>query len=174
MSDEFAFSMVAVVAAYIDAGTIAELVKAVQVYAQVIVVDDGSFDATGELAQVAGAIVLRHAMNHGCDAALQSSLLEANQRGFSFVMTLDADCQHASQIIQDFAIEVARGADVVIGTREFYQCFFGRVFSFVALIFWNFLDPLCCKKSYRILYLSRLGFFDSYQSVGTEFVIRAT
>lgn len=60
----------------------------------VLVVDDGSRDATGYVAGAHGAIVLRHDRNLGKGAAILSGLREARQRGFAAAVTVDADGQH--------------------------------------------------------------------------------
>jgi glycosyltransferase involved in cell wall biosynthesis len=60
----------------------------------VIVVDDGSSDATAETARGRGAEVLRHARNLGKGAALSTGLREAARRGFGVAVSVDADGQH--------------------------------------------------------------------------------
>jgi glycosyltransferase involved in cell wall biosynthesis len=60
----------------------------------VIVVDDGSADATGELSRAHGAELVRHPRNLGKGAAIRSGLLEAARRGFDVALTVDADGQH--------------------------------------------------------------------------------
>jgi glycosyltransferase involved in cell wall biosynthesis len=60
----------------------------------IIVVDDGSTDATATLARAHGALIVRHERNRGKGAAIQSGLHEAAQRGFDVAVTADADGQH--------------------------------------------------------------------------------
>jgi glycosyltransferase involved in cell wall biosynthesis len=60
----------------------------------IIVVDDGSADATGDVARARGAIVVRHERNRGKGAAIQAGLREAAARGISVAVTVDADGQH--------------------------------------------------------------------------------
>jgi glycosyltransferase involved in cell wall biosynthesis len=60
----------------------------------VIVVDDGSADATGEVARARGATVVRHERNRGKGAAIRRGLREAKARDFQLVVTVDADGQH--------------------------------------------------------------------------------
>jgi glycosyltransferase involved in cell wall biosynthesis len=60
----------------------------------IIVVDDGSTDATATLAREHGAHVVRHERNRGKGAAIHSGLHEAEQRGFDVAVTADADGQH--------------------------------------------------------------------------------
>jgi len=68
----------------------------------VIVVDDGSTDATSALASQAGAEVLRHEQSRGKGAALQTGWRRARDRGFHWTLTLDGDGQHSSGDIPAF------------------------------------------------------------------------
>ena len=83
----------------------------------VLVVDDGSVDATSARAREAGADVIRHEANAGKGAALQTGFDEASRRGIERVLTLDADGQHDPA----FAARLLRaldGSDIVIGSRD--------------------------------------------------------
>jgi glycosyltransferase involved in cell wall biosynthesis len=161
-----------VIPALNEALTIEKVVSIVHDYATPIVVDDGSIDGTGALALKAGAVVVVHNINQGYDAALQSGLLRAIELKFDFAITLDADGQHNPYLIDQFKLELINGADLVIGSRDHLQRFAENIFSWFGKVLWNIPDPLCGMKGYRLLYLSRLGYFDSYQSVGTEYSIR--
>lgn len=85
---------------------------------EVIVIDDGSQDATAELAEKAGALVIRHKRNCGKGMALRTGISRALKEGFDAVMTVDGDGQHAPAEIADFLAAFAsdRG-DIIIGTR---------------------------------------------------------
>ena len=75
-----------VVPAYDEARTIETVVRALREHApRVVVVDDGSSDATGDLAFAAGATVLRHSVNLGQGAALQTGIDYALSRNASYV-----------------------------------------------------------------------------------------
>lgn len=102
-----------------EARTISEIVGAVRkILPQVIVVDDGSEDGTGEEAVRAGAEVIRSAAGHGKGAALRVGWRRAAERGFSWALTVDGDGQHAAEDIPKFLAAAARGdADLVIGNR---------------------------------------------------------
>ncbi|HEX9986707.1 MAG TPA: glycosyltransferase family 2 protein [Thermoanaerobaculia bacterium] len=96
-------------------GVIAELVAH---YPNVVVVDDGSGDATAEEAKRAGAKVVRHALNRGQGAALQTGIEYALRRNAEVIVTFDADGQHR---VEDIAALVhaleQTNADVAIGSR---------------------------------------------------------
>jgi glycosyltransferase involved in cell wall biosynthesis len=87
----------------------------------VIVVDDGSTDATRDVAAVHGAVVLRHPRNLGKGAAILSGLAEAQRRGFRTAVTVDADGQHPAAS----ARMVLEGSDdpraIVLGIRDLVQ-----------------------------------------------------
>lgn len=85
---------------------------------EVIVVDDGSSDATAETAKSAGATVVRHPHNRGKGAALKSGFAWALEHGYDSVITLDADGQHLPSEIPKFlrAREETK-ADLIIGGR---------------------------------------------------------
>ncbi len=83
----------------------------------VLVVDDGSVDATSARAREAGADVLRHDVNRGKGAALQTGFDEALRRCADRVLTLDADGQHDPAFAANLLSAVDRD-DVVIGSRD--------------------------------------------------------
>lgn len=161
-----------VIPALNEACAISEVVAGVSLYGVPIVVDDGSKDETAILAERAGAVVVKHASNRGYDAALESGLFKAIDLGFEYAVTLDADGQHVPQTLQAFKVEFDNGADLVVGTRDHHQRFAESVFSAVGNLLWGVRDPLCGMKGYKLSHLSKLGFFDSYHSIGTEFSLR--
>ena len=86
--------------------------------ADVLVVDDGSADATAARARGAGALVASLPFNQGLGAALQTGYLYALREGYEFCAHLDADGQHPAAEVARLLGEVAAGrADLVIGSR---------------------------------------------------------
>lgn len=83
----------------------------------ILVIDDGSTDATSARAREAGADVIRHEVNRGKGAALQSGFDEACRRGMGRVVTLDADGQHDPAYAGGL-LEALDRSDVVIGSRD--------------------------------------------------------
>ncbi|HTR54289.1 MAG TPA: glycosyltransferase family 2 protein [Kofleriaceae bacterium] len=82
----------------------------------VVVVDDGSHDDTASSASTAGAIVLRHAINRGQGAALQTGIDFALARGAKRLVTFDADGQHDAGDLPAL-IAALDDADVALGSR---------------------------------------------------------
>lgn len=114
-----AISVWVVVAAYNEERVIASTVRnLIGTFSQVVVVDDGSTDATATGALAAGAHVCRHPINLGQGAALQTGIDFALQRGAELIVTFDADAQHdvhdADRMV-DYIL--SSGVDVVLGSR---------------------------------------------------------
>jgi glycosyltransferase involved in cell wall biosynthesis len=84
----------------------------------VLVVNDGSSDATAAVAADAGARVLRHCFNLGYGAALQTGYKYAWRAGVELLVQLDADGQHDPADARALVEPVERGElDLVIGSR---------------------------------------------------------
>jgi len=63
-------------------------------FTHVVCIDDGSSDGSADIAKAAGATVVRHPINLGQGAALQTGFEYAAERGAEYVITFDADGQH--------------------------------------------------------------------------------
>jgi glycosyltransferase involved in cell wall biosynthesis len=101
-------------------GVLAEVpAKVAGLPTHVLVIDDGSRDATVEVARAHGADVVSHPVNSGQGAALQTGYLVAERLGVDVVVTLDADGQHdpaeMSRLVEPI---VAGTADFVVGSRR--------------------------------------------------------
>ncbi len=85
---------------------------------KVIVIDDGSTDATSIVAKMAGADILRHDRNQGKGAALKDAFQNARQLDADILVCLDADGQHNPDEIPQLISPIKKGqADMVIGSR---------------------------------------------------------
>jgi glycosyltransferase involved in cell wall biosynthesis len=94
------------------------VLKARQHAPLVLVVDDGSPDKTSEIARAAGAEVIRHEINQGKAAGINSAFQWAQDRGVTALVLIDGDGQHNPDEIPLLAAPVLRGeADMVVGTR---------------------------------------------------------
>jgi len=94
---------VAVVPCFNEAAHIGTVIAGVQKHLpKVIVVDDGSTDTTAEKAKMAGAEVVCRPRNCGKGAALRAGWQRARELGFTWVLMLDGDGQHAADDIPNF------------------------------------------------------------------------
>jgi glycosyltransferase involved in cell wall biosynthesis len=82
----------------------------------VVVVDDGSTDATAEMARAGGAVVLRLPFNLGIGGALRCGFRYAVSEGYQRAVQLDADGQHDPALVP-VLLEHLDGADMVVGSR---------------------------------------------------------
>jgi glycosyltransferase involved in cell wall biosynthesis len=114
--------IIAIIPAYQAAVMLPRVVEGALRHLPVLVVDDGSTDATADVAAEAGAMVIRQSPNQGKGAALRIGFSRALEAGASAVVTLDADGQHDPDAIPDFlAAWVERRAPLIIGRRDFTQ-----------------------------------------------------
>ncbi|HEX3737664.1 MAG TPA: glycosyltransferase family 2 protein [Solirubrobacterales bacterium] len=111
---------------------------------EVLVVDDGSRDGTGDVAAEHGALVARHVTNRGGGAALRTGYRLMVEAGAEIVVTLDADGQHLPSEMPRLVEPVLSGeVDVAHGSRvlghadrnhfarELGIVFFNRLVSFI-------------------------------------------
>ncbi len=83
----------------------------------IAVIDDGSRDKTYEKALSKGVWVLRHEVNLGQGAALQTGIDFALKKGADIIITFDSDGQHSAGEIKYFVEKINEGYDVVLGSR---------------------------------------------------------
>jgi len=85
---------------------------------RVVVVDDGSSDGTFMVAKLAGALVLRHEINRGQGAALQTGNEFALEHGATCVVHFDADGQfNPADIAKALTVMKDKNVDVILGSR---------------------------------------------------------
>lgn len=113
-----------VIPAYNEASTIGKVVQQIMslqlpdIQKEVIVVDDGSWDQSGEIARSKGAVVVRHFINRGLGGALGTGIEAALCRAADVVVTFDADGQHSADDIKKVIQPILMDrADAVIGSR---------------------------------------------------------
>ncbi len=162
-----------IIPAFNEQETIQNVVKSCLIYGQPIVVDDCSTDLTSERAVASGAIVLRHQFNKGYDGALNTGFAEAYKLGYDYLITLDADGQHDPALIEKFIAKLKNQSLIVLGIRDKKARFSEYLFGFYTFLRYGVSDPLCGMKGYHRSIYEKLGWFDSYQSIGTELMIFA-
>ncbi len=116
-------TLCALIAAFNEEATIAAVVAGVLRHVpDVVVVDDGSTDRTGERAAAAGARVVRHAQNRGKGTAIRTGLARVLPGPYSHVLFIDGDLQHDPGDIPLLLSAGERsGCDLVIAERAFVK-----------------------------------------------------
>lgn len=111
--------VVAIVPAYNEAKRIGTVVTQLcTVVDCVVVVDDASNDSSARVAQEAGAVVLRHNLNRGQGAALETGHVYARNIGATYVVHFDGDGQFdVADIAPAIAALKAAQADILFGSR---------------------------------------------------------
>ena len=146
----------------------------------VLVVDDGSRDATALVARQFGADVHSFAANRGKGHALLAGF--ERLRDFEAVVTLDADGQHPPECLPAFVAAAEAGADLVLGRREITPEMpparrFANRFSSAwctAIAGQPISDSQCGYRLYRREVLLRTPVRASRYEVETEMAVRAS
>lgn len=162
-----------------EANTIGALLRelAQAGHAHVLVVDDLSDDGTGDIARAAGALVLCPTLGMGAWGGMQAGIRYGLRRGFSRVVTMDADGQHEVGELKALLLASA-DADVVIGAFPQRASRPRRIAWswFRALTGLNVTDLTSGFRSYsqaamRVLASGEATLFE-YQDVGTLLLLR--
>ena len=161
-----------IIPAYNESNTIQNVIISVINYADVIVVDDGSTDDTATLAKLVGAKVISK-KNEGYDSAISKGFEYASNLNYKYLITLDADGEHDTNNLEEFITQLKLGHDVVVGIRKEKRRISEKIFGYLTFIKYGIFDPLCGLKGYSITIYNELGYFDSYNSIGTELLLYA-
>ncbi len=110
---------IAIIPAYNEEATIGTVVLKTKIYVNdVLVIDDGSTDDTGTIAEMAGAKVVRIPRNSGKANAVLTGFKSILNKGYDAAIMIDSDMQHdPDEIPRLLAPIVEDSADLVIGSR---------------------------------------------------------
>jgi glycosyltransferase involved in cell wall biosynthesis len=157
-----------VIPAYREEASIGAVVGRATAYAEVLVIDDCSPDATGARAAEAGAIVIRNEHNLGYDGTLSRGLQEAVARAFTHVVTMDADGEHDPTLLASFRTNLLdEGYSLVLGYRPHKQRIAEVVMGWYFRLRYGVRDILCGMKGYRLADYGPAP-CDFGRSIGTE------
>lgn len=135
--------------AYNEAESIAQVLSLLR-GKDLLVVDDGSTDATAAVARNAGAKVLSLGSNHGYDGALVQGLIWCKREHINLVVTSDADGQHSPEDLLTFASALQEGQELVTGIRDRFARSGEKVMSIYGSLRFGIRDPLCGMKGYDL------------------------
>lgn len=114
-----------IVPAYEEATVISDVIhslktrlKTEKITADIVVVDDGSGDDTGNNARQAGAFVIGHILNSGTGSATATGLSYADQENYDLAVTMDGDGQHTPEdVVKGIRLGLESSTDLLIGSR---------------------------------------------------------
>jgi glycosyltransferase involved in cell wall biosynthesis len=113
--------LVALVPAFNEEANVGRVVDEIRTVAptfDIVVVDDGSFDRTAEVAREHGATVVRLPFNLGIGGAVQTGFRYAFEQGYDLAVRLDGDGQHDPSQLDRIVRPVVTGeADIAVGSR---------------------------------------------------------
>ncbi|HLC71406.1 MAG TPA: glycosyltransferase family 2 protein [Candidatus Nanoarchaeia archaeon] len=171
---------IALIPAYNEEKTIAGVVTKTRSHVEhVVVIDDGSADATSSEAERAGAIVLIHKVNLGKGAALKTGCEYALQQGAQKIVVLDADGQHDPKEIPRF-MEALKQNEVVFGYRQvpdtmpfmmrFGNSFINRALRVIYSV--NIQDSQCGYRAFTAAAYPQIRWDAVDYYVETEMILR--
>lgn len=107
-----------IIPCYNNSSTLVNVINSVKQYGQVVVIDDGSTDNSYQIAQSQGVTVLKHLLNRGQGAALETGNRYALRHDADVVVHFDADGQHQAKEIPKLIQPIIDGyVDVTLGSR---------------------------------------------------------
>jgi uncharacterized protein (DUF2062 family) len=164
--------------------TVGRVVREAKEFFPVIAVNDGSTDETGNiLAAESGISVVTLSQNQGKGAALRAGFVEAEKRGFTHAITIDADGQHATLELPAFAAASRSQPEAfVIGVRDLVKenaprgrritnnisTFWFKVETGVALA-----DTQCGYRCYPLKSINRLRVKSQHYAYELEIMVKA-
>ena len=175
-------SIAALIPVYNCAERVSAVVRGIRRHVpEVLAVDDGSTDGSGEAALAAGARLVTLPVNRGKGPAIRAGLAVLLGQAYSHILMLDADGQHDPEDAPHF-IRAAEEADFVLGNRLWNPA------AIPAKRFWtNFIgtralqlmtglpleDSQCGYRLISAVFLRRMGLVGARYSIDTEIIVRA-
>jgi glycosyltransferase involved in cell wall biosynthesis len=151
---------------------------------ELLVVDDGSNDGGSELIESMGLSLLKHSENRGKGKAIQTAAAWAEEKGFSHIITIDADGQHDPAELNKFIKKIEENPlSIVVGNRDLrragapYPSRLGKTLS----NFWlkvvtgkSLPDTQSGFRAYPVRALNEIKCFSSRYDYEIEILVRSS
>ena len=137
-----------VVPAYNEELTVARQITSLSQFGDVIVVDDGSNDATYEMCKRSNCRLISFPENRGYDMALQAGITAALD--YEYVITTDADGEIPIASVENVITKLLSGNDCVLGVRSIFPRFAEHMVNKIVYYKYGIQDIFCGLKGYRV------------------------
>ena len=187
MSTNFRPRILVCIPAFNEVNAISDIIGKSKKYSdEVIVYDDGSTDDTSEVAESAGAIVIRNPENKGYGVAIRSLFQAAKEKDADVMVTLDSDGQHDPDQIPELTERLKQGFDIIIGSRflnnrdkqkvpKYRSLGIKTITKLTQAASYNGItDSQSGFRAYNKNALSKINLFEDGMAVSTEILLRAS
>jgi uncharacterized protein (DUF2062 family) len=181
---EAAPNICVVVPVYNHALTVGRVAREAQAVFPVIAINDGSTDDTSRvLAEIKDIVLITLPQNQGKGAALRTGFAEAEKRGFTHAITIDADGQHSTAALPEFADACRRHPEaLLVGVRDLHRAgaSWSRRFTNNLSTFWfrvetgvPLTDTQCGYRCYPLAAINRLRVRTQRYAYELEVMVKA-
>ena len=163
-----------IIPAYNEEKTIQSVIYPLNKLARLFVINDCSTDNTFKiLKKYKNIIVINNKNNLGYEASLNKGFEKAYKMGFNYFITYDADNQFYHKDVIKVIKSFKKGFDLILCKRDKFQRYSEYLFFIISKLRYNIDDPLCGLKGYSKKVYKSLGYFDKFNSSGTQLMFHA-
>lgn len=153
--------------------SIGKVINKSRKYGDIVVINDGSKDQTSRISKNCGATVIDNNLNEGYDSSILKGIEFALKKKYNYILTIDADGQHPTDIISKFLYFIKKDYDLIIGNRKEFPRFSEKLFNFYTNKFYSIPDVLCGMKCYSSDFLRTCDHKKYLNSIGTYYVFHS-
>tara|TARA_Y200000002_G_C22631225_1_gene642617 strand:- start:515 stop:1183 length:669 start_codon:yes stop_codon:yes gene_type:complete len=153
---------------YNEEKTLSNIIKELEKFGKIIVVDDCSTDQTSSVLSDLEVTNIRNEVNLGYDLSLNIGFKKAIDLNMDYAITIDADGQHDIGDAKKIINLLYNGNSIVKGKRKYLPRISEKIFSLYTKIFYNIFDPLCGLKGYNLEHCKNLDMLNPKNIIGTK------
>jgi glycosyltransferase involved in cell wall biosynthesis len=142
-------NLIILIPAYNEEKNIENVIKKFKKYAEILVVDDNSADATYKIAKINAHYLIKNKRNYGYDKTLRVGIKYIIQNiKKKFIITVDGDGQHNPSAVKRFLLKI-KNYDIIVGERNLLNRKIEKKISNISYKEIGIKDPLSGMKCYR-------------------------